>query len=143
MHDYCSTSDIQQRLTEAGVKNLADRNRDGSLSGTETTSSLTTAIGWAGTEIDAALTELMPISTARGAANDWLKQRAVDLASFRACSQGGRSVPESLRLDYERSLQLLEEVRTGSRMIPGLTYQLPYDSPASTMRAPRVTNVER
>lgn len=143
MPDYCSETDVQLRLTEAGVKNLVDRNRDGVVSPAEAANAIATAVTWAGTEIDAALTELMPVATARGSSNDWLRQRAIDLAAFRACSLGGRSVPDSLQSDSERSLVLLEEVRTGARMIPGLTYQLPYDSPASTMRAPRVVNVER
>lgn len=141
MPEYCEQSDVTKRLTEAGVKNLADRNRGGTLTQDELDNCLGCAITWAGTEIDAALCDIMPTSVPRGASNDWLKMRAIDLAACRACSMAGRTPPESLQKDSERTMKLLDEVRDRSRTVPGLLYPLPYDTNRLTMQGPRVANV--
>lgn len=143
MPEYCTAAQVQNRLTEAGVKHVADRNATGTVSATESAAYITSAIQYAGALIDAAIHEQCEPSQARGQASggscQWLVDRAVDIASQRAATHGGRDCPVSLTDAMKLSLGMLHDVQANRQPIPGLTYTYP-TSGQSTMGC-RVVNV--
>jgi hypothetical protein len=141
MPEYLEPSDVINRLTEAGVQFVADRNHDGTVSADETASYITTAIVYAGNLIDGALTELLSPALARGAGNAWLKDRGIDIAAFRAAGQGGDGVPPRLVADFEFTMRELDRIRGGDR-IPGLVYPTPPQGHGLSTRVPRAVNLD-
>ncbi len=137
--EYCAETDVQNRLTVNGVSFVGDRNNDGVVDASEWAAYIDTAIIYAGNIIDAALTEFIHPAQARGAANAWLLDRAVDLAAVRAVSQGGRDVPPQLLADCNFALAELERIRQGGR-VPGLVYPVPPYGFGESARLPRACN---
>ncbi len=138
MSEYLTITDLTNRLTDAGVKYVADRDRDGEVSPTEAAAYLTSAIVYAGNIVDGYLAEQLPNGTARGSGNPWLLDRAVDIAAWRAAGHGGRSVPKTLCEAKDLALQQLQKIREGER-IPGYKYPGPANAwfPSKT---PKVSN---
>lgn len=137
--NYLTLTDLQNRLTEAGVRFVADRNRDGSVDATESTAYLTSAIEYAGNLIDGYICRQVPPATARSAQNGWLRDRAIDLASHRAAGQGGRSVPATLTTAQQASLEELQRVQDGAP-IPGFPSIAPANA-AAISRTPKAANL--
>lgn len=142
MAEYCTQADIQNRLTEAGLRFVADRDRSGTISTAEATAYITSAIEYAGGIIDHALCERLAPASARAQATagtcTWLRDRAIDIAAFRAAGHGGRDVPETLRQAYDLAEKLLYDARVNRRAIPGLVEDRPANG-RSTI-GPRVVN---
>lgn len=137
---YCSSDDLVQRLSASGIVYLADDDGDQSASPSEQSLAIDAAIASADAEIDAALAARV---TTPAPANDWLRHRAIDLAAERLAERKGLSVPESLAAAARRSRAWLEEVRQGTRAIPGLAASnLDSVGPAPGAGQPRVLNPE-
>lgn len=125
MADYCSATDVQNRLTANGYKFAADRDGSGSVSASEQSSYIQTAIDYAGGIIDGMIVKFIEPSNARSQGVQWLKDRAVDIASYRAATHGGRKAPKTLRDDYDSAFDMLRSIRDDGQKIPGLTVPMP------------------
>lgn len=122
MTEYVSSNDVKKRATRNGWRHIADRDRDGTLSTTET-DEVSAAIAWAGRLIDELLPQSVEPSVARASSNGWLMDRAIDLSVYRLFSNGGDDVPASILRAYEDALEAMDRVRGGQSSIPGLSYQ--------------------
>lgn len=123
MTEYCSSTDIENRLTANGYLNVADRDYGGTVSAAELAANITSAIEWAGSEIDYALVNHRPAyntDTARSSGNVFLRSRAIDLASWQVVSNGGRDVPDSFQAAYDRAVAMLDAIREDGELVPGL-----------------------
>lgn len=124
---YCTTSDLESRLTGAGLKRAADREDfDGDANPVEMAAYIDPAIEAADTEIDAAIHMRYDPATARG--NAWLKWIAIRLAAVEALTIGGRTdASPAMVEDRDISRKQLEQVRMGQISIYGLVEILPSD----------------
>lgn len=123
MPEYCTTEDVRNRLTANGYINVGDLDGDGAVSGAEVAASITSAIEWAGAEIDYALINHQPpysLAVARASGNIFLRSRAIDCASWQITTNGGRDVPGSFQQAYERAVEMLEGIREQGNEVPGL-----------------------
>lgn len=140
MAEYCSSQDVQNRLTEAGVIYAADRDGDGAVSPGELAAHVTSAIQYAGNLVDAALAAYLLPGNARGQGNAWLRDRCIDLACARVCSNGGDEVPKRIAAAARSAQKWLDEVRDGDTRVPGLSIPPPYNSDRRTRGLPRAVN---
>ena len=141
MSEYLTLADLTNRLTEAGIRYVADRNRDGVVNPAESASYLDSALQYAGNIIDGYLSGRLNPARARVAGNAWLRDRAVDLAAWRAAGHGGRPVPQSLTEARDLALAQLQRVREGDR-IPGLEESSPANARCVT-KTPKIANLAR
>lgn len=118
MSSYCEFSDLQSRLTVAGLEWAANRDGGDTLTSDEVTRYVTPAILRADTEIDAAIQQYYDLTLARG--NAWLKYIAIDLACVEAITNGGRTAPDNYVASAKRARDTLKLVTTGQQRIPGL-----------------------
>lgn len=132
MSEYCTNQQVIDRLTEAGVKHLADRDRSGRVSTAEATATIGTAVTKAGNAIDFAIVSFCPPATARAQASagtvGWLTDRAVEIACYEACTIGGASAPESVQSAFDRATLQLLDVRRDQGVVPGLVIPPPHNS---------------
>ncbi len=136
---YCSVQDVIDRLSATGLIYVADDDGDGTVSGSETTAAVEASIMAANAEIDAALVGRtnLPI----GSPGDWLRHRGIDLAAERLAERKGHGVPVSLAEAARRSREWLEEVRTGKRLVPGVTFSASSSADGTSPPGfPRVVN---
>lgn len=118
---YTTREAIRKRLTSVGYQWTADRNQSGGVTEQELVDVIDPAIDYAGNMVAGAIAHLVDPAAAASLSNAWLRDRALDIAAFRATTQGGRRTPKVLRDDYERALEMLNEVLEGTRKVPGLT----------------------
>ena len=121
MAEYCSATDVSNRVTEAGYEHVADDDEDGAVGTGELAASVTPAIRWAGGIIDSYIQRRVSLASARASGNTWLCDRAIDLAAYRFVTTGGREGVESFTADRDETLELLKRVRDDGDGIPGLT----------------------
>ena len=121
MSEYCTPSDLQNRLTSVGYDNVVDRDQDGDITSEEVASSVTSSISWAGGLIDACLCERFNTASARTSGNSFLRDRCIDLAACRLATQGGRDAPAAFLQDQQRALAMLERIRDAGDPVPGLS----------------------
>lgn len=141
MAEYCTTTDITNRLTQIGLLNVADRNNDKVVDPTEEAAYVTPAIEYGGNVIDGYLCGQLVPDAARGAANPWLRDRCIDIAVMQLCMIGGRDAPKSVSSARDFTMDLLKRVMDGAR-IPGY----PYPGPANARfihHGPKVANFGR
>lgn len=123
MAEYCSATDVQNRLTANGYLNLADRDDDGVVDPAELAANITAAIEWAGSEIDYALINHQPpynLDSARASGNLFLRSRAIDFAVWQIATNGGRDVPDAFQSAYDRAVEMLDGIREQGDEVPGL-----------------------
>jgi hypothetical protein len=123
MPEYCTPEDVRHRLTANGYLNVGDLDGDGLVDGDEVAASITSAIEWAGAEIDYALINHRPpysLEVARASGNIFLRSRAIDCAAWQVTTNGGRDVPTSFQSAYERAVEMLEAIRERGNEVPGL-----------------------
>jgi hypothetical protein len=123
MPEYCTETDVRNRLTANGYLNLGDRDGDGIVNSGEVSAYVTSAIEWAGAEIDYALINHEPpyeLATARSSGNVFLRSRAVDLATWQVSTHGGRDVPDAFQTSYDRAAEMLDGIRERGDEVPGL-----------------------
>lgn len=123
MPEYCTAIDVQHRLTANGYLLLGDQDGDGVVNASEVAAYITSAIEWAGSEIDYALINHDPpysLATARASGNVFLRSRAVDLAAWQIATNGGRDVPDSFQRAFDRAGEMLEGILTKGNEVPGL-----------------------
>lgn len=138
---YCSEQDIIDRLSATGIRYPLDDDNDATYEAADT-ALVVAIIAEIDAEIDAYIQGLFA-STVPLQGNVWLKVRSVDLACERLCQRKGQAAPASIVACAERSLELLDKVRTRELRIPNAVY--PYDVLDPTLRLagrPRVFNVE-
>ena len=95
MTEYCTPEDVRNRLTANGYLNVSDLDGDGLVDTDEIAASITSAIEWAGAEIDYALINHQPpysLPVARASGNIFLRSRAIDCAAWQVTTHGGRDV---------------------------------------------------
>lgn len=140
MTEYCLADDVRKRLTTAGYQFFADVDQSGGISAAELADTITAAIVWAGNILDAEVERMgCDLSVARGAANGWLKDRAIDIAAYRVSTTGAGGDIEVLRQAYEDAVSLIR--RTTS--VPGLRYTFPHPQEGGSGRFPKAINVRR
>ncbi len=143
MTEYCTPDQVRQRLTTAGTEFFADDNDDGQVSATELADNITTAIQWAGWKIDEVLENTGCRSDqARGAGNGYLQNIAIDLAAYRASTNGGGDEIASLKTAFDDAKESLKQIRGGSK-IPGLTFPYPFQHANMSHRFPVAINPRR
>lgn len=123
MPEYCTAEDVRNRLTANGYLNVGDLDGDGTVESDEIAASITSAIEWAGAEIDYALINHQPpysLAVARASNNIFLRSRAIDCAAWQVTTNGGRDVPNSFQSAYERAVEMLEGIRERGNEVPGL-----------------------
>lgn len=120
---WATVDDLESRLTEYGLIWHVDVDTVNDVaSAGELNSYAVPSLQYADSVVDAAVAKFIA-SIASRPANDWLKDRAIDIAAYRVFSLGGRSVPMSIEESYKLSLDWLELAREGDLIIPGLNYQ--------------------
>lgn len=140
MTEYCTPDNVRQRLTTAGYKFMADLDRSGSVSTGEVSDTITPAIRYAGNLIDVCVLGIgCEAGVARGAANEWLRDRAIDIAAYRVSTTGGRGILQVLKDDYDLAIKLLGS----TKMIPGLVFNNPFNRPERSTQFPTPINVRR
>lgn len=137
--EYCSAGDIQKRLTENGYQFVADRNLSGNVTAAEVASNIDTGISYAGQMIDFAICDRTSTASARAQQNAWLRDRAIDIAAYRAAGLGGDTVPGSLTAAFISAQEALSAVKGGAN-IPDFSW----DRPVNGRGRPgmRVVNVD-
>jgi len=116
MAEYCTTTDVSNRLKAAGYLNVADDDASGSLSAGELAANVTAAIVWAGGKVDYYVVNRSPAydhNALRNGANAWCNQRAIDIAAWRVVTNGGRDCPDSLQSAYDEAIEELKGVKDG------------------------------
>lgn len=139
MTEYCAVDpDLKDRLTPLGYKFVVDRDNDGAINTIEIRGA-TSAIEWAGSLIDEAITakRLITAILARAGGSTILKHLCVDLAAYRAAGHGGRKIPQSLKDAYEDARERLDLYSDGM-LVDDLEYPNESDLPES--RHPRAIN---
>jgi hypothetical protein len=126
MADYCSLTDIENRLTANGIVFVADRDITGSASETELTKYIDPSIVYATNLIEGFLVRKYPFGA--GVGNAWLKDRAIDIAAAQCVEVGGQALPEPMKAAREFSLGLLKDVQAGQMDVPGLPLPAPMNA---------------
>lgn len=139
MAEYCTFTDVENRLTAQGVLYVADRDNTGTASSEEQTKYITPSIQYAGNLIDGYLAKQFGNNLPRDGANQWLRDRAIDIASAKATEVGGGQMTPSLKESMQYSISLLVQVADGQLRVPGLAYPTPSNAPWIT-RTPQVVN---
>jgi len=119
MSSYCSFTDLQSRLTLAGLDWAVNRDGGDTVTSAEIARYVTPGILRTDTEIDAAIQQWYDTTLARG--NAWLNYIARDITVVEVCENGGRAAPESFLLACKRARDQLALVHAGQLLIPGLT----------------------
>jgi hypothetical protein len=135
VNDYCSPTDIQNRLTDAGYKWAGDRRGKGLVTPDQIIAYVQPSIDRAGSDIDEIVGQAMPVEVARSQAAagcPWLKFRAIDIATYYFVSGGGRGATKVIETAYEETLSKLASVDHDTNRIPGLIYPPP---PMGRMRS--------
>lgn len=125
MTEYCSRTDVENRITTQGLSYFVDRDLDGDNEEAELAAYVDTAIQEAGVMVDMHLHHFIKPSAARAAANVWLRMICVDLAVERLARIGGNDPPVSVVFDAERSRRYLMDIKAGRFTVPNLTYPTP------------------
>jgi hypothetical protein len=126
--EYCTATQVSNRLKAAGYAHLADDDADTTVESGEIDANITPCIEWAGSLIDYALANHEPaytLSAARSAGNTFLRTVAVDLACWAVFTNGGRDVPDSFEKAYERAIEMLDRIREDGEIVPGLSGGVP------------------
>lgn len=123
MSSYCSFTDLQSRLTLAGLDWAVNRDGGSTVTATEIAAYVTPALLKTDAEIDAAIQLHYPTAVARG--NAWLTYIARDIAVIEVIENGGRTAPDSLLAACKRAREQLTRVEAGQLAIPGLLKRLP------------------
>lgn len=139
-YTYATVEQLESKATAAGWLHIADRDGDDTVSTAEL-DAVKEEVEAANNVIDAALSQWMPLATARGSGNDWLRDRCLHIAMYFAATLGGREAPISVADNYDDALKYLEQVKDGSLRVPGLTY--PQADTRRTTRTPRAINPGR
>lgn len=126
MAEYCSASDLSNRLTAAGYFSMVDQDRSGDVTQVEVDAFITPAIVYAGNMIDGYLVEQVIGTGGRAASNPWLKDRCIDIAVYQCFLTRNGEVPSGVQAAFENTVALLQEVQNGRR-IP----QFPYPAPTN------------
>lgn len=137
MPEYCSQTDITNRLTAAGVLYVADRDLSGTASGSELSAYIDPSIAYAGNLIDGYLSNTYTFRG--GVGNAWLKDRAIDIAAAKCIEVGGGQIPPAMMAARDLSIELLKQVMSGAIRVPGLTELTPINA-AWASRTPKVLN---
>lgn len=143
MAEYCTDDDVRKRLTTAGRKWLADRDRSGTVSADEITDTINENIGIAGREIDAHLFRRYGnVASIRGQQIGWLRDLCIHIAVWHIMSVGGRdTMPGTIEAAYEKAIESLESIRDGQMDVPGLVSNTPTNGPGLTTKTVRIANV--
>lgn len=139
MAEYCSFTDVENRLTAQGILYVADRDNSGTASGEEQTKYITPSIEYAGNLIDGYLAKQFGMNLPRGGGNQWLRDRAVDIAAAKAAEVGGGKVTEAMQASMSLTMTMLRQVADGDIRVPGLAYPAPVNAPWIT-RTPQISN---
>lgn len=138
---YCSVDDLTARVSRDGKVWAGDvDDADGDVDTVEDIYH-EAAIDYANGLADEALTPHVDISPRP--ANDWIRDRVIDIAAARFFSLGGRAVPAPFKEAADESKDKLEQVREGLVKVPGLDYTQTLSSGRRSGLPIRVVNLPR
>lgn len=122
-YSYCSVSDLNRRLSTAGIDLRVDD--DTTTAGTAITDASTEINGYCQTRYD-------PVSLAASA---WIRKKCTDIATFFVCERRGNPPPGSVKRAYDQAIEDLKLVESGTKKIadaPGRKTSVP------VLSAPRI-----
>lgn len=117
---YASKDDVQQRLTSYVRRWATDVDAVDGYADTVEDAYYEAAIEYANVRADEALEPWVDITPRP--ANDWIRDRVVDIAAARVVSLGGRDLERQLQLKADDAEARLDAVRDGVIKVPGLDY---------------------
>jgi hypothetical protein len=131
-NSYCAVSDVEARLSAFGVTAAADVDDPNGTRDTSEEDLIADAIEYANQIIDEHVIDLLHPANrgsinvfTRPAGNMWLRGRAIDIASYRLLTLGGRNPPDVIARDYADAMDRLEKARDGKVRIPHLDMSNP------------------
>lgn len=113
---FCTVADVEKRLTRYGVIWAADVDSGDSDLDDQELEYVQDAIEYANNRIDSAI---MRLGLSRRPNNPWLRDRAIDIATFRVATLGGKDPSVTIKEDYMLARDELAEVKNGTP-VPGL-----------------------
>lgn len=122
MTEYCTATDVSNRLKAAGYSNVIDEDQDSIVDAAEIAASITPQIENAGSIMDEYFVNRIEpyVPATLRAGNTWCKYCCVDIACWYIVANGGRDIPESLQTAYDNRIARLEGIENGN-LIPGTT----------------------
>lgn len=117
---YATTEQLRKRLSTSGMTWAQDVDSPDAYADTAEATYGEEAVEYANALCDEALAPWVTISPRP--ANDWLKDRCVDIAAWRLVTLGGREPTPPIQLAYEAALEKLDMAREGTITVPGLNY---------------------
>lgn len=117
---YASKEQVEKRLTAYAKRWALDVDQVDRYTDTLEESYYEEAIDYANNLADEALAPYVDISPRP--ANEWIKDRVVDIAVARVISLGGRDVEVQLQNAADDAQNRLNMVREGAIKVPGLVY---------------------
>lgn len=127
-NEYLDRTDLENRLSEVGMLQMVDKDRNGVIDLEEETRYILPPIQYAGNVVDSYVARQLVPSLVRGSRNSWLKDRATDIAVRQVILNNNGKVPSGLQASYAQTIKWLQELRDGSMVIPGFTYPGPVNS---------------
>ncbi len=131
---YCVQADVNAVLSEAGVRNFADDNDDGSNTTTET-SYVTRAIERGAGKMNSILDTIYKLSDLSG--NEWCRDCNAAIAAKLLAGRRGNPVPESLVTDCDEYMETLKEIQLGQQKVPGINPSF-NNAPTTTNYRPEI-----
>lgn len=115
---YCDRDDVISILSNDGVAYAVDDNRSGDNETAENVY-VTDAIERADSDISMHVQKYYNTTTLTG--NTWVKWCSATLTAVDLMTRNGNQIPAGLWLRYQRYLELLAQIATGTLEIPGAT----------------------
>lgn len=109
---YCTQTDVEGRLSALGV----DLRLDDASDGAAQTALMLYVREYAASRINFYC--LQKYTVAVLAANDWVRDRAIDIATWILCARRANSIPKSVQMVYDEAIEELKLVAAGQQ-IPG------------------------
>jgi hypothetical protein len=125
--DFCSTTDVDTRLTAAGLLYAADPTGSGSITDPKVVANRRYGLDRANSDINQALSTTLnpgslPLSQDDAARNETLRWLAADLASFYVAEIGGEGVPQTIKDAFDRAQKRLAQMEKREWRSLGLSY---------------------
>jgi len=117
---YATVEQLRKRLSTDGMTWAQDVDAPDTYADTAESQYGEEAIEYANSLCDEALAPWVTVNPRP--ANDWVKDRCVDIAAWRLVTLGGREPTPPLQLAYDNAIDKLEQAREGTLTIPGLNY---------------------
>lgn len=117
---YATTEQLRKRLSTSGMTWAQDVDAADAYADSGEAGYGEEAVEYANVLCDEALAP--HVSVVPRPANDWVKDRCIDIAAWRLVTLGGREPTPPIQLAYDEAREKLDMVREGTITVPGLNY---------------------